>query len=756
MKILKSWLAEYLPSIKEKSNDEISDIFHLAGIEVEGIEVGLHDSVVVAKILKIDKHPDADRLNLASVTDGVNNYQVVCGAPNIAVDQIVPLAKIGAILPGDFEIKRAKIRGVESEGMLCAADELGLGSDHSGIIQLPKEYELGKPLKDYIIKETVFDISITPNRGDWLSHLGVARELGAFTGTIVKKTPITLKQSANEAKELLSVEIQNPKKCSAYYARVIKGVKIADSPKWLKEKLEATGIRSINNVVDITNLILLDLGHPLHAFDYQKIAGKKIIVRNALDKEKIETLDGVTRQLDKNDLVIADKEKAIAIAGVMGGLNSEVTSKTTNIVLEAAVFDSSSIRKTSKKLKLQSEASYRFERGVDDGGTEYVINKAASLIVEVAGGVILKGIVKSEIIPEPKKIKLDYQKINNLLGTNLLSDKINHYLKMLSFEIKDGFVMAPLWRHDVSIIEDLAEEVGRLYGYDNIEPIKPIKSTFENYSSYYLKQYLKEIIVKGGFSETISYPYLSQKDIEALKIQSKNLLEVVNPLQEEYKYLRTSLIPGLIKAIAKNPAFDPALLFEISHVYTKDNEQTNLAIVSSGKNAKSILEETLVSIEKGLNKSFKKEIKELPREQLTTFKVKKPAVYTFEVNVDDLLKKVVIDKNKLKLKISEKEVIYRPLSKFPMITRDVAFIVDKTVDAQEITKNIYAVSELINRVELFDEFASDKFGINKKNIAYHIYLQHPDKTLVDDEADRAVKDIIDKIEKEYKATLRDK
>ncbi len=756
MKIIRSWLEEYLPSMKNKSNEEIAEIFHLAGIEVEGIEAGLHENVVVAKIIKIDKHPDADRLNLAEVTDGVSNYKIVCGAPNIKTNQVVPLAKIGAILPGGFEIKKAKIRGVESDGMLCAADEIGIGSDHSGIIELSDEYQLGKPLRDYISKETIFDISITPNRGDWLSHFGVARELGAFTNIIVKKSPISLHQSANDVKELLNLEVENTKKCPQYYARVIKGIKIAKSPKWLRDKLEASGVRSINNVVDVTNLILLDFGHPLHAFDYQKIAGKTIVVRSALDNEKIETLDGVTRELDKNDLVIADKDKAIAIAGVMGGLNSEVTNKTTNVVLEAAVFDPASIRKTSKRLKLQSEANYRFERGIDEGGTEYVINKAANLIMEVAGGIISKGILKSGQTPQQKQVKIDYSKINNLLGVSLQSDEINHYLKLLGFEIKDNTAIVPLWRNDVSIIQDLAEEVGRLHGYDNIVPVKPAKETPPKKSIYYSKQYLKEIIAQNGFSETISYPYLSQKDIDLLNIKSKDLLEVVNPLQDEYKYLRTSLIPGLIKAIAKNPAFDPTLLFEISHVYTKDVEQTNLAIVSSGKNAKKILEDTLNSLEKNLGKSISKEVDEFPREQLVKFKVKKPAIYTFEIDTDELLKKSVVDDSKLKLKISNKEVTYRPISRFPMITRDLAFIVDKSVDAQELSKDIYKISDLINRVELFDEFASDKFGLGKKNIAYHIYLQHIERTLVDSEADKVVKDITDKIEKEYKATLRGK
>ena len=756
MKIQKSWLEEYLPEIKNKSNKEIAEIFHLAGIEVEGIETGIHKNVVVAKIIKVEKHPDADRLSLASVTDGVSDYKIVCGAPNIKPNQIVPMAKIGAILPGGFEIKKTKIRGIESEGMLCASDELGLGEDHSGIIQLSNDFQLGKSLNEYITKETVFDISITPNRGDWLSHFGVARELGAFTKKTIAKTPISLKQSANDVKESLSLEVKNTRKCSQYYARLIKGVRIGNSPEWLRNRLEASGIRSINNVVDVTNYILLDLGHPLHAFDYQKIDGKIISVRSAENNEKIQTLDGVVRELNKDDLIIADKRHPIAIAGVMGGLASEVTEKTTQIVLEAAVFDSISVRKTSKRLKLQSEANYRFERGVDEGDTQYAIDKAAKLISEVAGGAISQGILKNVNSSERKSVNLDYNKINALLGTNIPDDKIRYYLKSLGFETEKERVLVPLWRHDVSIIEDLAEEIGRLFGYDNIDIVKPTSATPPKRSQYYRKQFIKNIIIQNGFSETISYPYLSHKDIELLGINKSSLLEVVNPLQEENKFLRISLIPNLIKAIAKNPAFDPVLLFEISHIYTKDDEQTALALVSSGKDSKIILEEALTNIEKNLDISFNKKIVEFPREQLVKFKVKKPAVYTFETNIDNLLKKVNIDEKRLEIRIEDRQTIYRPISKYPMMTRDIAFIVDKNIDAKSISQTIIAEADLINRVELFDEFVSDKFGLGKKNVAYHLYLQHADRTLTDDEADKVVKSVVRKIESLYNATLRDK
>ena len=750
MKILKSWLKQYIEPVGEMSDDALAELFRRAGIEVESIESGIDENVIVAEILSVSKHPDADRLSLADVSDNSTTYKIVCGAPNIKKGQKVPLAKIGAVLPGDFKIKKSKIRGVESEGMLCALDELGLGTDHSGIIILPDEYEVGEPLNKYLNKETVFNISITPNRGDWLSHVGVARELGAFLGQSFKKEPIELGKTGQDIRNVLSLEVIDESNCPQYFARVINNVKIGPSPEWLKKKLEACGVRSINNVVDVTNYILLDSGHPLHAFDHKKIIGKKIVVRPAKDGESITTLDGVERKLNQDNLVIADQKNSIAIAGVMGGLDSEVSNDSVDIVLEAALFNPASIRKTSKTLKLQSEASYRFERGVDYGDSEYVINKAAQMITELAGGTIATGILKFGETAPKKAVEIDYQKINNLLGLELSIEVIRHNLKSLGIELKGDTAIVPHWRHDISILEDLTEEVGRIKGYDIITPIYFEKETPPPYSNYYYEELIKDILVKAGFSETINYPYLSEKDIEALNLDKDNLLEVVNPLQEEYKYLRISLLPGLIKAVAKNPAFDPTLLFEVSHVYFKNKELTNLAIVASGKDAKARIDQAVLNIAGSINPK----VNELSREELIGFKVKKPVVYTFEINILDLIKASEFTDDKLKLKIEKKEIVYRPISRFPMMTRDLAFIVDKLLSPEEIVKEIYSAGNVINRVELFDEFVSDKFGKNKKNIAFHLYLQEMDRTLTDLEADQLIKKIVKIIENKYQAELR--
>lgn len=752
MKILRSWLNDYIKITV--SDDELADKLSMSGTSVESIVKGLDENVVVAEIIKVEKHPDADRLNLASVTDGTEMYQVVCGAPNIAAGQRVPFAKIGAKLP-EFEIKKTKIRGVESFGMLCAPDELGLGEDHSGILQLPKEYELGKPLKEYFGRDSLFDIEVTPNRGDCLSHIGVAREVAALTDNIgIKKEPISLDMTSENANDLLTVEIKGEKLCPQYLARVIKHAKIGPSPKWLQDRLIAIGAKPINNIVDVTNYILFDLGQPLHAFDMAKIKDRKIIIRTAETDEEIKTLDGTTRKLDKNMLVIADSTKAVAVAGVMGGENSEVTNQTVDIVIEAAEFNAVSIRKTAKKLGLSSEASYRFERGIDSSLIEYALNKAAKLMAEVSGGRILNGIVKAGQKPTQKSINIEYQKINSLLGLELSESEINHILKKIGFETKNNTVVIPLWRHDISIWQDLAEEVGRIYGYGNIKSIPVSKTETPKKSDYYKKEKLKDILVDLGFSESYNYAFLSSADIEAAKIKSNDLLEVANPLQPENKYLRNSLIPALLKNVAKNPTFDPVLIFEVGHIFTKSEEINSLGITASGKGACGLIEKAAEKIAEYLNlKANEIKIVELSREELQRFKIKKPTVYTLEIDLDSRLKKI---DSPLSLRLTTYSLppVYRPFSKYPSVTRDLAFIVDRNVKAEEIKHAIYSISDNINRVELFDEFASDKFGVGKKNVAYHLYLEKMDKTMTDDEANEIIKKVVREIKSKFNGELR--
>lgn len=749
MKVLKSWLLEYVKT--DLSDEELVANLNKTGTEVDAAIFGIDDRVIVAEIKKIEKHPNADRLQLATVFDGNEEIIVVCGASNIQIGQKVPLAQIGAKLP-KFTIEKASIRGIESTGMLCAEDELGLGEDHTGIKILPDTYITGEPLKNHIGGDTVLELEITPNRGDCLSHIGIAREIAAFTNQEVKKEPIVLKMTSQTVASELNLTVNNQKSCPQYLARVIKNVKIGPSPKWLKDKIEACGSKSINNVVDVTNYILMDLGQPLHAFDFDKITNKTILVRNAKEGEKITTIDGKERLLTKHNLVIADAEKPIAVAGVMGGLDSEVTDKTVNILLEAAVFERKSIRKTAKELGLTTEASYRYERGIDEAAVEYALNKAAKLIQDTSNGDILSGIVRSGDKNPKESIEVPYDKICRLLGLSLKDDEIKNILKRLGFEKNGIGYLIPSWRHDIEFWQDLAEEVGRIYGYDKVPLFEVPTSKTPKLSQYFSLEHIKDLLVELGGVEVINYAFLSDKDIEAAKLPTAGLLEIANPVQPENKYLRSSLIPCLLKNIAKNPSFDPIFIFEIDHVFTKKNENINLAIAISGKGSNKLAEKSRDQLEKSLKAKGQINFTELSRDELVRFKIKKPSVLTFEVEIASTANKVSQDDRLLDL--VKKNHHYRPVSKFPSVTRDIAFIVSQKVNPADMTETIYLASDNINRVELFDEFASEKFGKSKKNVAFHIYLQDLAKTMTDQDADNIVRKIVSSIEPKFSAKLR--
>lgn len=748
MKIIKSWLKEYIDS--GLSDDDLAAKLVETGTEVEKIMQTLDSNIVVAKILKIKPHPNADKLQITSVTDGSDTFTVVCGAKNIKKDMIVPLAKIGTKI-GDITISRADLRGIVSEGMLCSERELGVGEDHSGIMELSNDFEIGKPLNEYIPGETIFELEIVPNRGDCQSHVGIAREVGAIVGKSITKEPIELNMSGKKSTEILSVRIES-KKCLQYQARILENIKIGQSPEWLQKRLCLLGLKPINNVVDVTNYVMFDLGQPLHAFDYDKVQNKEIVVRLAKAGEKLTTLDEKTVVFSGTELVIADKTAPIAVAGIMGGLDSGISDSTSTIVLESAVFDPKSIRDTSKKLGLKSDASYRYERGIDEGGVEYALNKAAKLIKETAGGSILSGIVKDGAAPEKQSLPIDYANINKILGTSFKEIEIDSFLKKVYFDVQKGTAYIPLYRHDIDVWQDLAEEVGRMYGISNIKPISLPKSKSVRLSPYHKKELIKDKLINIGFTEVYSYSFLSAKDVEAAQVETKGLVEVANPVQPENKYLRSSLIPKLILAIAKNPSFDRTALFEIGNVFSNKDESTNLAVVCAGKQAEKNIEEAKKIIDELLK--TKLEIKSLDRDKLKRFKIKKPQVFYFELTISERLIALKLNDSDLRFKIKNETIHYRPVSRFPSVTRDLAFVLDKAIKASDISNDIYEISDKINRVELFDEYTSDKLGADKKNVAYHLYIQDLEKTMNDKEADGIIEQVTNNITKKYKAKLR--
>lgn len=740
MLIQKKWLKDYL-EISE-SDEKIAELLSLSGSSIEEVIKIIDDKVVVVEIIKIEPHPNADRLRLATVFDGSKEITIVCGAPNIEVGQKVPLAKLGSKLPGG-EISKANIRGVESEGMLCAADELGLGDNHDGVIVLDSNVTVGTQVRDILDADTIFDVEITANRGDCLSHIGIARELAVLTNQSIKTKDAKKVTTKNNFK----IEIEDFEKCPQYYGLQINNVKVAESPEWLKNRLKASGIKSINNIVDATNFIMLDLGQPLHAFDISKIEGEKISVRSARIGEKIICLDKIERTLTEDNLVIADIAKPIAIAGVIGGANSEIDNQTKNILIEAAEFDSRVIRKSAKISKVGTEASYRFERGIDSGNVLAAAYATASLIQELAGGEIV-GLTDSKKVSEPAKIEIDFSKVNQLLGTNLTDTEMAKILSELGFNITSNIAIVPSWRHDVTIWQDLAEEVARIYGYDNIKRQEVTKSDKPQRSSYFTKESIKNVLVEMGFSETFGYAFLSENDLKLIGASASDLVEVTNPVSLENKYLRKSLIPGLLKVVSRNPIFDPIAVFEIGHVFETNIEKTFLGLAVAGKNAKKMMNDILIKL------GLKIEAKEFSGAELGKYKIRKPFVYVLELNIDELLAND-LNKENNPLQTPEKQISYRAVSKYPSMARDLAFLVDDNISASGITKTIIETQSKALLVDLFDEFKSDKLGLNKKSLAFHIYFQDPDKALNDTEADIMIKEITDKIVSTFDAKLRD-
>lgn len=620
--------------------------------------------------------------------------------------------------------------------------------------------------QDYIL-----NIDITPNRGDELSVLGIAREVAALTGK--KLTPPAChfdEQSEEKTRRDLSspsaprddypltIEVIDELACPRFTCRIISGITIKPSPVWIVKRLKSYGFRAINNIVDITNLAMIELGQPLHAFDYDKIAGAKMIVRLAKNGERVKTLDGFERIVNENAIIIEDNKNLIDLAGIMGGELSEVSQKTKTIVLEAAIFNPVLTRKTSKEQQLTTDASYRFERGIDSDGQIMALNRAAALILKYAGGESAPVIDIRKIKLEAKQIELDLKKASSLLGIKITSSETQDCLKWLGFEIIENYpqrlkVLVPTWRNDVSIWQDLTEEIARIKGYNKlkIEPLGKLKPHNPN-SIFKQKEILKDRLNDLGFSEIYSYDFLSSRDLEILKKTDESLYQIENPVAPENRYLRDSLFPSLLKTIAKNPTFAKIKIFEIGAVFdVEKGERTYLGIGFVGdKNEK--ITELIDKINQMTLSDLKWQTKILNKEELRRYKIKKQNAAIAEADLSQFL----TDKPMK----GEYEIIsgvqYRDISKFPSVARDFAFIVDTETSASELAEAIKRLSPLIVRVELFDEFESAKFGKNKKSLAYHLEFQAKDKTLNKKEADKLSQKIISLVKTKYKGKLRDK
>ena len=795
MKLSINWLKDYISL--NKSVDEIADSLTMIGNEVEEIvTTGDIPGVIVAEIKEIIPHPNADKLQLTKIYDGKNTLSVVCGAPNIKEGQKIFLATIGTNLPDPknntyFEIKKSKIRGELSEGMICSEKELGISEDHEGIMVLPNDYELGTSISNYYA-ETILDIDVTPNRVDCLSVVGLARDLSAkFSQRL--NFDYQVNYPIEEKASIIAIEDKDI--CFRYTGIQIESVNIKESPDWLKKRLISIGERPINNIVDITNYVMFELGQPLHAFDQDKIDGSKIYVRKSKSKEKMLTLDGENRELPKDSIVIADQKSPIGLAGIMGGKSSEITSDTTNVFLEAANFNSSMIRATSKKLGLSTEASMRFERNLDPKLAIYALSRAADLIVELAGGKINQKIqdnYPSRI--KDQKIILNKDKLRNHLGLDISNNQIDQTLDNLNFhftfdEINQIWeIEKPFWRTDIQIPEDIHEEIARIIGYDEI-PLTYLSGSvpkWEPNKSLDIKYLSQDLMVGAGLSEAISYSAISEKQLSFTPniFDLGEKITLTNPISKEYSILRKSLIPSLISAASRNSNNwkGPIKLFEIGNVFfeldSKVIEKTMLSGILTGPRQEISLNSESSKLNyfdiKGIvemlskNLNFDFEVKE-SNDKL--FSEKSSIIYnrnidenigcmgelckeTIEQNNFSSSEVIVFEIDLSKVIKCQNKFIYKDFSQYPQAHRDLSLIIDRSVKFSQIKEIIYGES-LVEDCLIFDIYEGNEIPREKRSISIRVNYQSARETLSSKKLEKVEKNILSKLEKKLGIYIRE-
>ena len=803
MLISYQWLGELisLPEPFETLQPKMS----AAGLAIEQVRpLGREiTKVVVSELLAVEKHPQADRLSLTKVSTGKETFQVVCGAKNIAVGQKVPLALVGAVLPGNFEIKPAKIRGVESHGMLCSAKELGLAEDAEGILILPPDAPLGVDFVPYMgLPDTLFELEITPNRADLLSHFGLARELS----TILKR-PAQLpraadfQESSTPAEKLAKVTVESRDLCPFYSCRVLQGVKVGPSPAWLVRRLERLGQRSINNIVDVTNYVLHELGQPLHAFDLGRLEGNQILVRKASKGEKIPLLDKTERELTGEMLVIADAKRPVALAGIMGGGNSEVTAETKDILLEAALFHPGSVRKTAKKLAISTDSSYRFERGVDPKGVLTALNRAASLILEVAGGQSAKGILAVET-PAPPVPSIPFRptRANAVLGTSSKDDEQVQILKNLGASVKEGKkpgvweATPPSHRLDLTLEIDLIEEIARLSGYDRIPltppPVTASFSTLANPTPFEAEVHF--LFQQVGLQEAVNVSFLPEAFPDQLKLPPnhplRRFLLLKNPIADDQKVMRPSLLLSLLTNVQFNLAHqqESAYLYEINKVFQPaadpiDTEKMQAAAVLAGKapgagwnsperkadffDAKGLAENILAYYRlKDVQWVYGKAA--MPYLDAQSFQVQNsqgevflwggaihPKVLkTLDISTPCFALEVDLA---LLAKTTVNPPVFTSLPKFPSAWRDIALVVPDGVTSDEVLAAISATgAPSLKKTALFDLYRGANVPAGFRSLAYRLHFQDEQRTLTDGEVAEKVAQILEHLKARYSIVIR--
>lgn len=813
MKLLYSWLKDYLTC--DLTPQEVADAMTAIGIEVDSVEEqeeipGGLEGVVVAKVLECIPHPDSDHLHITKIDDGsAEPVTVVCGAPNVASGQKVLFARIGTVLPGDFKIKKSKIRGVESFGMICAEDELGIGKSHDGIMVLPEEAVIGTPAKVYLNlkSDAVIEYEITANRVDAASHFGVARDLYAYLAS--RDLPCELRfpeapETVSGPGECIPVEVSDPEGAPVYSGITLRGVKVGPSPDWLQKKLLGIGHAPINNVVDISNFILFELGQPLHTFDADRIQGGKVIVRKAVEGEVIKTLDGVERSLKATDIVIADTYRPMCIAGVFGGEDSGVTDETVNVFIEGAYFDPGCIRKTSKTHGLQTDASFRYERGADPEMAAYAARRAAKLILETGGGTVCGSqTVSCEKKIEKKRIDLDYDRIEQFIGKKIGHDTIEKILTALRYEFVErrdngAVVAAPSYMIDVYRECDVVEEILRIYGYNNIElplSLRMSVGATPTPEPEAIRNQISNFLAANGFAEIMNNSLTKEDYYNGLEtFAPERLVHIVNPLSSDLNVMRQSLIPGALEVVAYNAnrQISSLRMFEYGSVYQrlpeKDGttlsgyeEHTCFSIVLSGSpdkawrtpDGKSSFFELKGYVELLLRR-YRIDPSTLVVTPAPSDVWAEGLVYSLSGGGNTLVTLGTVNPKFAKRfgvrqsvfaaeicwpvlfqLVKRDRISFKELPKFPEVRRDLALLLDESVRYADIRKTALKNSrKLVKQVTLFDVYRGDKIPEGKKQYALNFVLQDPEKTLTDSDVEAVMNRILDALRSEFGAVLR--
>jgi len=797
MKVSLRWLREYV-DIPTEDSDELAEVFSNLGHEVDGYEV-LHlqfSGVIVGRVEKVSPHPNADKLRLCRVTTGGQPFDIVCGAWNFEAGAIVPVSVPGAVLAGGLEVGVRALRGIESHGMICSAAELGLGDDHSGIMVLDPEIEVGRDFASLVpLPDVVFDLSITPNRPDAMSVLGIARDLGAYYRLPVRSLEVSLIEG--EPASRVKVILEDPRGCPRYVGREVRGVTVAPSPLWMQLRLRAAGVRPISNIVDITNYVLLETGQPLHGFDLDKVAGERIIVRRAERGETLRTLDGVDRELSEWDLIIADASGVVAFAGVMGGESSEVGDDTTRVLIEAAHFDAPSVMFTAKRHDLRTEASSRFERGVDPNLPGRAAARAAGLMVDLAGGRAAAGAQDNypEMI-EPWPVELPLREIPRLLGIELDREMVIDLLSWIGFETTGDdplTVSVPTFRPDVRRAADLVEEVARIHGYDKIPETLPLGPGGGLTSAQLAERRLRGLMTGLGFSEAQSWSFVGPEDLAHLGLGADDLrrqgIAVKNPIRDVEPLLRTTLLPGLLKAARHNSSYgaDRVALFEIGKVFLAEpspvdprlpHQPDRLAFLAVGELGPPQVKGTHPPADAYIATAAWRAIAENLGIRDASLQQGSPTGYHPGRAADVLvggavigsvgeMHPAVVRSYGLEGRVAAGELALEPLvaprpwwsfqepSTYPPVVFDLAFELDETVPSQDLVDTVCeGAGDQLESVRVFDEFRGPSLEKGRKSVAVQLSFRAPDHTLTNEEVAPRRDRIISRVEERLDAHLR--